>query len=242
MLDSSVVVQGGETQAIKPRMHPVLPGARATRGIRHEESSLANAKSPGQSGADEIQSIATIVDRARGGDPEAFRAIFLRYGKPVLGFLFHLLGDRACAEEMAQETFFRAFRGLERMQDGVRLSTWLFGIARNVAREAVRDRRRSAREVDLDDAVSRVVHDERADPAETFITVELQRAIRRSMADLSEDQRVVFVLKVMNKMRYQEIALITGSSVGKLKTDLHRARESMRRNLQPYLAGRVPGM
>jgi RNA polymerase sigma-70 factor (ECF subfamily) len=58
---------------------------------------------------------------------------------------------------------------------------------------------------------------------------------------LSDDQRVVFVLKVLNKMRYQEISLVTGSSIGKLKTDLHRARRHMRQRLQPYLVGRVPG-
>ncbi len=185
---------------------------------------------------------AGIIDLARAGDPEAFRALFQRYGKPILAFLYHLVEDKERAEELAQETFFRAFRGLHRMQRDVKFSTWLFGIARNVAHEAMRHRRRNRREVGLDEATLMAIRDERAGPDENFVSDELQRAIRRSFTHLSEDQRVVFVLKLFNKMRYEEIAVITGSSIGKLKTDLHRARQLMRQNLQPYLVGRVSGM
>jgi RNA polymerase sigma-70 factor, ECF subfamily len=192
------------------------------------------------SGLDERANARTVVDRARAGDPEAFHAIFQRYAKPVLAFLYHLVGDRPRAEELAQETFFRAFRSLQRMPEGIKLSTWIFGIARNVARESMRDMRRARRHVDLDEASFLGLPDEKANPDETFIGEELQRAIRRFLVDLSEDQRVVFILKLLNKMRYQEISLITGSSVGKLKTDLHRARQLMREKLQPYLAGRIP--
>lgn len=183
-----------------------------------------------------------IVDRARAGDPEAFKAIFQRFGRPVLAFIYHMLGDRSSAEELAQETFVRAYRRLDRLEAGSRLSTWLFGIARNVVREAIRDKRRRPREVDLNDTTFLALRDERAGPDENFMTRELQRAIRRSVGDLSDDQRLVFALKVLRKMRYQEISLITGSSIGKLKTDLHRARLQMRQRLQPYLAGRISGM
>lgn len=183
-----------------------------------------------------------VVDRARAGDPEAFRVIFQRYGKPILAFIFHLVGDRTGAEELTQETFFRAYRSLGRMREGGKMSTWLFGIARNVAREAIRDRRRSFQKVEMDEMTFSTLHDERAGPDEMFMTEELQRVILRSFSDLPYDQRVVFVLKLLNRMRYQEISLITGSSIGKLKTDLHRARQQMRLRLRPYLAGRVPGM
>ncbi len=183
-----------------------------------------------------------IVERVRAGDPEAFRALFQRFGKPILAFIYHLLGDRTAAEELTQETFFRAFRNIGTMREGSRISTWLFGIARNVAREAVRDKSRNLRKVEMDETAFATLHDERAGPDETFMTEELQRVIRRSFGDLPYDQRVVFVLKLLNKMRYQEISLITGSSVGKLKTDLHRARQQMRLKLKPYLEGRVTGL
>jgi len=201
---------------------------------------VADEKAPGDSKREQEDLPEPVVALARAGDPEAFRAIFRRYGRPVLTFIFHLVGDRSRAEELTQETFYRAYRGLEGMRSSVRLSTWLFGVARNVVRESMREKRRNLREVGLDDMTLMALHDERAGPDESCITDELQRAIWRSLRSLSEDQRIVFVLKLLNKMRYEEISLITGSSIGKLKTDLHRARQKMRQSLQPYLAGRIP--
>jgi RNA polymerase sigma-70 factor (ECF subfamily) len=183
-----------------------------------------------------------IAERARAGDPEAFQAIFRRFGRPVQAFIYHMLGDRSTAEELTQETFVRAYRRLDRMEAGSKLSTWLFGIARNVVREEIRDKRRSLRKADLNDTTALPLRDERADPDQNFMTRELQRAIWRSLRGLSDDQRIVFVLKLLHRMRYEEISVITGSSIGKLKTDLRRARLQVRQKLQPYLAGRICGM
>jgi len=179
---------------------------------------------------------------AGAGDPETFQAVFLRYGKPVAAFILHMIGDRLRAEELAQETFFRAYRGRDRVRQGSRISTWIFGIARNVALEAIRDRSRRRRTIGLEDLGTQTVQDQKADPSENFMAEELRRAIRRSLAELTEDQRLVFVLKLLQKMRYEEISLITGSSIGKLKTDLHRARQQLRERLRSYLAGRMPGI
>lgn len=241
ILHPSVPVRVDGTKGVERRLRLVMPQRYPTEKNLQEVSSLADLKAPRNLESGESGSVPGFVDRACAGDPEAFHAIFQRYGRPVMAFIYHLLGDRAHAEELTQETFFRAFRGLARMQVGAKLSTWLFGIARNVVREAIRDKRRNYHEVGLEETASRTVPDERAGPDECFMSAELQRTIRRSLGDLSDDQRAVFVLKVLNKMRYQEISLITGSSIGKLKTDLHRARQHMRQRLQPYLVGQVPG-
>ena len=242
MHQQCTAVRTSGAAAADPSLGSVLPVLAASAKLRQEELQLAGGTVSGHLEMGVCESSAGVVARARAGDPEAFRAIFQRYGKPVLAFVFHLLGDRSRAEELTQETFFRAFRGIDRIQEGARLSTWLFGIARNVAREAIRDKRRSLREVGLDDSISHTLHDDRADPDENFMSEELQRAIRSSLHGLSDDQRIVFVLKMLNKMRYRQISQITGSSIGKLKTDLHRARQHMRARLRPYLAGRVPEM
>ena len=65
--------------------------------------------------------------------------------------------------------------------------------------------------------------------------------MRRVLGALKEDQRVVFVLKLLYDMSYEQIGRITGSSIGKLKTDLHRARLEMRRRLRPYLGDAADG-
>ena len=77
-----------------------------------------------------------VVTRAKAGDEEAFHLIFNRYGRPVLSFIHNHVQNRELAEELAQETFVRAYRNLPALREELRLSTWLFGIARNVVREA----------------------------------------------------------------------------------------------------------
>jgi RNA polymerase sigma-70 factor, ECF subfamily len=239
ILHSRDRAQAEGNSAGRGRLRLVVAGADPVHEGKREVSIPTDPGSHESHGVDDTAPPRTIVDRARGGDPEAFYAIFQRYAKPVLSFLYHLVGNLQHAEELTQETFFRAFRVLKRMPEGIKLSTWIFGIARNVARESMRDVRRSRRQVGLDDMLFLNLPDEKANPDEAFVGEELRLAIRRSLIDLSEDQRAVFILKLLHKMRYQEISLITGSSVGKLKTDLHRARQLMREKLQPYLAGRV---
>jgi RNA polymerase sigma-70 factor (ECF subfamily) len=182
-----------------------------------------------------------LVSRASAGDSEAFRAIFDRYSKPVLSFIYSMIGDRGHAEELAQETFVRAYCRLGSMRDQRRLSSWLFGIARNVVREAHKRKQTERPPVSLEDRGALNVADSRPDPEFPLLAGELNRAIQQALADLSEDGRAVFVLKVIHQMRYEEIARITGFSVGKLKTDLHRARLQMRRRLVRFAQDTVPG-
>jgi len=102
-------------------------------------------------------------------------------------------------------------------------------------REAVKEKYREQRKVSLDEPISLGLEDQQPRPDERLITGELQGAIQQALASLGEDYRLVFVLKVLKEKSYEEISKITGSSVGKLKTDLHRARIEMKRKLQPYL-------
>jgi len=167
-------------------------------------------------------------------DAEVFHAIFSRYGRPVLAFIRHLLGeDRARAEDLAQETFVRAYRKLQTWRGDAELSTWIFGIARNVVREAVKEKYKGP-----GGAESRLrpdLEDPRNRPDESIIAEEVRREIRKALQSLSEDHRQVFVLRMFYKMKYGDIARVTGKSLAKIKTDVHRARLEMRRKLQVYL-------
>src|ERR1700730_5355024 len=97
-----------------------------------------------------MNSSADLIAHARQGDHEAFRLIFERYSRPVISFIYDMVSNRALAEELAQETFVRAYRNLRTMREETKLSTWLFGIARNVARESLRARVRDHTRVDLE--------------------------------------------------------------------------------------------
>jgi RNA polymerase sigma-70 factor (ECF subfamily) len=182
-----------------------------------------------------MNSSADLVARACDGDQEAFRLIFERYSRPIISFIFDLVGNRELAEDLAQETFVRAHRGLHALREETKLSTWLFGIAKNVARESLRLRARLTQNVELDDAKVLQLSDGEPAPVDQLLNRELNGVIRRSLAALDEDKRVVFALKIFHQCSYEEIAEITGFSIPKLKTDLHRARIEMRRRIGPYV-------
>lgn len=176
-----------------------------------------------------------LIARARSGEHEAFRLIFERYAKPILGFIHDMVGDRELAEELTQETFVRAFKNLDKLRDDSKLATWLFGISKNVARESFRFR---VREIPCSDQKNAALENEnikQISPAEELFGKEVNTAIRRALKALDPDRRLVFILKVYQQYRYEEISEITGFSVSKVKTDLHRARVELRRRLRPFM-------
>jgi RNA polymerase sigma-70 factor (ECF subfamily) len=176
-----------------------------------------------------------LIARVRSGDDEAFRLIFDRYIRPVISFIYDMIGQRDLAEELAQETFVRAYKGIPSLKDDTKLSTWLFGIAKNVSRESLRSRIRDNNKVELENDSVMELSDKELLPDGRLLGKELNRVIHEALALLDEDRREVFTLKVFHQRSYEEIAEITGFSIPKLKTDLHRARAEMRRRIQPYL-------
>jgi RNA polymerase sigma-70 factor (ECF subfamily) len=176
-----------------------------------------------------------LISRVRRGDDEAFRLIFDRYARPIISFIYDMVGQRDLAEELAQETFVRAYKSLNALRDDAKLSTWLFGIAKNVARESLRTRHREDHRVEIDDDRVIEVTDEKLPPDRELLDKELNSVIQQALGALDEDKRTVFTLKVFQQRSYEEIAEITGFSIPKLKTDLHRARAEMRRRIRPYL-------
>ena len=206
---------------------------------RHLERDLSEhleeACLPTSQAASPMNSSEDLIRRARSGDQEAFRVIFERYARPVLSFIFDLVGQRDLAEDLAQETFVRAFKNVRRVRDDTKLASWLFGIGRNVAREAMRSRQRdSALVVDCGPALEMTDPDQTT-PAQHLLQKEFNTAMLKALQALDAEWRLVFVLKVFHHRSYQEIVEITGFSLGKVKTDLHRARLEMRRRMQQLL-------
>jgi RNA polymerase sigma-70 factor (ECF subfamily) len=198
-----------------------------------QEASLAGQ--PGAFAGSLMNSSADLVARACQGDQEAFRLIFERYSRPLISFIYDQVGNRDVADELAQETFVRAYRSLHTLRAETKLSTWLFGIAKNVARESLRARVRDDRNVDLDDQLVLNLSDRGPVPVKQLLNKELNEVIQNSLALLDDDKRLVFTLKVFQQCSYEEIAEITGFSIPKLKTDLHRARTEMRRRVGQYV-------
>lgn len=188
----------------------------------------------GQAGA-QMKTSEEVTSFARSGDHEDFRLVFERYARPIISFIYDMVGQRELAEDLMQETFVRAYRNVGSLRDETKLSTWLFGIAKNVARESIRSRYKEEGKVAIDDDRVAELNDGGLLPDDELLNKELNQAIHAALGCLDEDKRMVFTLKVLHQRSYEEIAEITGFSIPKLKTDLHRARAEMRRRIQPYL-------
>ena len=180
-----------------------------------------------------------LVIRAARGDQEAFRLLFERYARPVMSFLYDMVGQRELAEDLVQETFVRAYRNLRSHRDPSCFSTWLFGIARNTARELIRSRIREGHRVELEDDEVLEVEDGMKTPDAEFLSKELNRVIHKALGELAEDKRLVFTLKILHQRSYEEIADILHLPIGTVKSRLNRARlalaEILRR--EPELFG-----
>jgi RNA polymerase sigma-70 factor (ECF subfamily) len=177
-----------------------------------------------------------VIARARCGDADAFRSIFEHHHLFIMKFLYAMTGDHALAEELTQETFLRAYRGMAAYRGDAKLSTWLCGIAKNVASVSLRSRRYESGRVELEEYMTAGdAADGASAPDDQLLGKELHSAIHRALGKIDEDKRLVFTLKVMQGRSYEEIAVLTGSSVPKLKTDLHRAKLEMRRWIRPFV-------
>lgn len=171
---------------------------------------------------------ATLV-RCRSRDPVAFRAFVVRYERAVFALLSRLLGAGPHVEDLAQEAFLRAYRAFPTFDVSApaRPSTWLLTIATRLALDAKRRRAVPVQPLDRADAIAHT-----ATPETERARRELGLAIARAAAELSDDQRAVFVLAEFHDLSHAEIGEAVGAPEATVKTRLYRAREHMRARLR----------
>ncbi|MES2462718.1 MAG: sigma-70 family RNA polymerase sigma factor [Armatimonadota bacterium] len=173
----------------------------------------------------------------------SFEEIHRKYEGKILNLIVRMVGNRDDADDLTVETFVNAYRAWGRFRGDARVSTWLHQIAVNNCKNYFKqkDRRREREPVSLDDSIetdggelSRDVADWRNVPENRLMDQELARQIQNAVEALAPAYRTVLVLAQMDDMSYDEIAQVTGLSVPAVKTRLNRARNMMRRRLEPY--------
>ena len=174
-----------------------------------------------------------LLARLRRGDPQAFEDLVRTYQHRVFGVGLRMLGSRAEAEEIAQETFLRAHGGLAEFRGDAKVSTWLYAIASRLClnRLAAGERRHPRAD---DDALSRVAANV-ADAAAALERTELETALQQAIAALPEDRRIVVVLRDVEGLAYEEIAEVLGLELGTVRSRLHRARMELKAKLERFL-------
>lgn len=181
----------------------------------------------------------TDVRAVQAGESESFRYLVERHKDRVYGVLMRLTADPQLAEELAQEAFVRAYRGLGAFRGESRFGTWLVQIAVNLARDHMRSRKRDV-VVSLDALVERdgdaeFLEDKRPqyDPLAEISERELRRRFEEALESLPPGYREVFVLRHIQNISYEDIQKMTGDSVGSLKVRAHRARKILKEILFP---------
>ncbi len=171
------------------------------------------------------------VERVLAGDTSAFEEIVRRWQAPLINLAYRFCHDRGRAEEMAQEAFLRAFRGLAQWRKDAAFSTWLFALATNFYRSELR--RAPAYTVSIDDvrepADSRVPDDGLADHDRNM-------AVRRAVLALPPKYREALILFYFHDMDVPAAAQSLGLPEGTVKARLFRGRKILRGKLPQLLA------
>lgn len=178
-----------------------------------------------------IDDDAKLMLAFKDGDRGAFDALFERYTPRLLNFLTRMVRDRARAEELTQDVFIRVYNAAARYEPRARFSTWVFGIAHNLALNDL-DRAHRKRERPLDLVRNAEPRDPEPHADERVAAQQLALALESALAKLPERQRSAILLRSEQGLGYQEIGEVLGASVSGVKSLLHRARENLMTELK----------
>jgi len=185
-------------------------------------------------GSDEI-----LAGMAKGGDTKAFEELFTRYKKPILNFIYRLIGNRETAEEVAQEVFVNVYKNLDIFDPERKFSSWIYTIARNLSKNALRDRRyfrdipleKTIFKGDRDIKLKDVISDPGASPDLIAENEELSAEAQKVLSSLPLEQREVIALCSIQGLTQKEAAEILRCSAATVGIRLNKAKVSFMKKL-----------
>src|SRR6185503_20266264 len=178
-------------------------------------------------GVAEIEQLPVL--QARAGDAGAWDTLFRRYQLPLYVYIFELVRDEQTSLDLAQETFINAVRHLGSLRDDAKFGGWLFGIAHQ---KCIQRWRKQAREEMLRDEFANTPEQFETAPDDLLIREEQEAGFMRLLNELPPPQRSVLLLHFVEEFSLEEIAGITGVSLGTVKSRLHYAKKSLRKLLE----------
>jgi len=162
---------------------------------------------------------------ARMGDQEAFTQLVETYQKPVYNLCYRMLGNSEAAEDAAQETFWRAYKNLDRYDNERPFPTWLLSIAAHYCID--QQRRKHLPSIDLDEIIEYSAEDPAPNPESAAVKSEFSEDVQRQLSHLSEGDRAVLVLRYWHELSEDEICDTLNITKSAVKSRLHRARRHM---------------
>ena len=176
------------------------------------------------------------------GEVRAFEVLLSRHRKPVYNFILRFVGDKETAEDLLQETFMRVIKGAEAYKRQAKFTTWVYTIARNLCVDQSR-RRKHRKHASLDAPMDAgedsgslldvIPGNEMASDRKT-VNKQLHATMQKAIAELSDDQREVFLMREFLDMPFKQIADVVGVPENTVKSRMRYALEKLRLELDEY--------
>ena len=183
-----------------------------------------------------------LVRRLRERDEGAFRELVSEHRDRIYNLTLRMLGNKAEAEDVAQEVFISVFKTIDTFREESKFSTWLYRVVVNHCKNRIKylARRHDRSQDELDENVGSVAEagppGPMRRPDRAVEGAQLEMVLQEAIASLDEDHRAVVVLREIEDLSIEEICEITGLPDGTVKSRLHRARLALRKKMTRYLA------
>ena len=183
-----------------------------------------------------------LVERVQKGDKRAFDLLISKYQHRIVSLVARYVSDPSEAQDVAQEAFIKAYRAIDRFRGDSAFYTWLYRIAINTAKNwlVAKKRRPPASDIDAADAEQYDIESrlkEQGTPENEMLREEIKRTVYDTIAELPEDLRTAIMLREMEGMSYEDIALTMDCPIGTVRSRIFRAREAIDEKLKPLLDG-----
>ena len=172
------------------------------------------------------------VQAARAGSSAAWDVLFTRYQLPLNVYAFQLVHDEQASLDVVQESFSSAVRYIHTLRDDQKFASWLFGIAHQ---KCIQRWRKQARDESLHEELAALPADFDADPLELLIRKEQEAEFMEMLNSLPLPQRSVLLLHFLEEFSLEEIAAITDTQIGTVKSRMHYAKKAFRRLIEKSL-------
>ena len=187
---------------------------------------------------------ALLVERAKGGDKRAFEMLVVKYQRRIERLIGRMVRDVDLVQDIAQESFIRAYRALPKFRGDSAFYTWLYRIAVNTAKKALVELKRdivvsesALGSADNGDETSRAENElsHGETPEAVLASKEIAAAVNAAIEALSEDLRQAIVLREIEGLSYEEISEVMNCPIGTVRSRIFRAREAIAAGLRPLL-------
>ena len=180
-----------------------------------------------------------LVARVQKGDKRSFDLLVLKYQHKVLALVRRYVKDHTEAEDVAQESFVKAYRAISSFRGDSAFYTWLYRIAVNTAKNTLDVRkRRPAADIDIDEVEDYAFSDAlrvEENPESLLATQDLHRVVEETLASLPDELRRALMLREFDGLAYEEIAEVMACPIGTVRSRIFRAREAIDEAIRPLL-------